>query len=158
MDRKEAGRQIMELFIGVVNKYNALEKIPVKVSSSHDLYHSERHMLDKIGDHPTMNVTDFAKASGVTKGAVSQVVKKLESKGVIRRYKRVTNEKEVFLELTETGKEIYFEHKKTNDKTIGPLLYELKKYPDDKILFLIAMFKWIDGFLDQSGKKMKEHR
>lgn len=146
----------MELFIGMVGKYNTLEKVPVKVSSRHDLYHSERHMLDKIGDHPALNVTDFARALGVTKGAVSQVVKKLEGKGVVRRYKSGTNEKEVFLELTETGREIYLEHKKTNDKTIEPLLNELKKYPDDKIQFLLAMFKWIDGFLDESGKKMKE--
>ena len=147
----------MELFIGVVGKYNALEKIPVKVSSSHDLYHSERHMLDKIGDHPGMNMTDFAKALGVTKGAVSQVVKKLESKGVVRRFKSGTNDKEVFLELTDTGNGIYHEHKRTNDETIEPLLNELKKHPDDKIQFLIEMFKWIDGFLDQSGKKMKAH-
>ena len=146
----------MELFIGVVRKYNALEKIPVKVSSRHDLYHSERHMLDKIGDHPAMNVSDFAKALGVTKGAVSQVVKKLEGKGVVRRYKCGTNEKEVFLELTQTGREIYLEHKKTNERTIEPLLKELKKYPDDKIQFLIAMFTWIDGFLDQSKMKKKE--
>ena len=146
----------MELFIGVVRKYNALEKIPVKVSSRHDLFHSERHMLDKIGDHPAMNVSDFAKALGVTKGAVSQVVKKLEGKGVVRRYKSGTNEKEVFLELTQTGREIYLEHKKTNERTIEPLLDELKKYPDDKIRFLIAMFRWIDEFLDQSKKRMKE--
>lgn len=156
MDRAKASKEIMELFIGAVSKYNALEKVPVKVSAKHDLYHSERHMLDKIGDHPVMNVTDFAKALGVTKGAVSQVVKKLESKGVVKRYKSGTNGKEVFLELTETGRKIYVEHKKTNDETIEPLLNELKKYPDDKIQFLIAMFKWIDGFLDQSGKKMKE--
>jgi DNA-binding MarR family transcriptional regulator len=153
MDRTKASKEIMELFIGAVSKYNALGKLPVKINSKHDLYHSERHMLDKIGDHPALNVTDFAKALGVTKGAVSQVVKKLEGKGVVRRYKSGTNEKEVFLELTETGRKIYLEHKKTNDKTLEPLLDELKKHPDDKIKFLIEMFKWIDGYLVQSDKK-----
>ena len=157
MDRTKASKEIMELFIGAVSKYNALEKIPVKVSSKHDLYHSERHMLDKIGDHPALNVTDFAKALGVTKGAISQVAKKLEGKGVVRRYKSGTNGKEVFLELTEIGRNVYMNHKKTNDETLEPLLNELKKYPDDKIQFLIAMFKWIDGFLDQSREKTKEH-
>jgi len=147
----------MELFIRTVRKYNALEKIPVKIRSKHALYHSERHMLDKIGDFPGMNVTDFARSLGVTKGAISQVVKKLEAKGVVRRYKSGTNGKEVLLELTAAGREIYLDHRKTNEETIKPLLMELKKYPDDNVRFLIAMFKWIDGFLDQSGKDMKEH-
>lgn len=155
MNRTKASTEIMEIFIRIVSKYNALEKIPAKICSKHNLYHSERHMIDKIGDYPGMNVTDFARAMGVTKGAVSQAVKKLESKGVIRRYKSGTNEKEVLLELTGGGRDIYLEHKKTNKETIRPLLKELKKYPDDKVRFLIAMFKWIDGFLDQSGKNMK---
>jgi DNA-binding MarR family transcriptional regulator len=157
MDRRKAGREIAELFIRAVGKYNALEKIPVKLRSKHALYHSERHMIDRIGDHPGMNITDFAGALGVTKGAVSQVVKKLEAKGVARRYKSGENVKEVFLELTAAGSDIYLEHQKTNEETLAPLLRELEKYPDDKVRFLIAMFKWIDGFLDRSWKDMKEH-
>lgn len=156
MDRRKASREITELFIRAVRKYNALEKIPVKLRSDHSLYHSERHMLDMIGDHPGMNITDFARALGVTKGAISQVVKKLEVKGVIMRYKSATNGKEVILELTASGRGIYLEHQKTNEATLGPLIRELEKYPDDKVRFLIAMFKWIDGFLDDTGKKMKE--
>ncbi len=144
--------EIMELFIRAVRKYNNLEKVPVRVRSKHALYHSERHMLDKIGDYPGMNMTDFALELGVTKGAVSQVVKKLETKGVIRRYKGKDNGKEVFLELTEAGRTVYLAHKETNEETIKPLVTELSKYPDDKVRFLISMFRWIDGFLEQSGR------
>jgi DNA-binding MarR family transcriptional regulator len=104
-----------------------------------------------------MNVTEFAGSMGVTKGAISQVLKKLEAKGVARRYKKSTNEKEVFVELTKNGKEIYKEHKKINEQTIIPLYQELQKYPDEKVAFLIDMFKWIDGFLDESKEKMRGH-
>src|SRR5271169_3734262 len=126
MDMTKASRDIMELFIQAVHKYNALEKVPVKAGSKHDLYHSERHLLDKIGDSPGMNVTEFARAVGITKGAVSQVVTKLEKKGFVRRYKRSSNDKEVFLELTRAGREIYIKHKKTNEKTLKPLIEKLK--------------------------------
>ncbi len=145
----------MELFIRTVRRYNSLERVPVKMRSRHALYHSERHMLDKIGECPAMNITDFAAELGVTKGAVSQVVKKLEAKGVIRRYRSGDNGKEVFLELTGAGRAVYLAHKETNEKTIRPLVKELEKYPDDKVRFLIAMFRWIDGFLEQSGREMK---
>jgi len=157
MDKKIASREIVELFIKVVNKYNSLEKIPVKYGKKHHLYHSERHMLDKIGDNPEMNVTDFAHSVGVTKGAISQVVKKLESKGVVKRYKKSSNDKEVFIKLTKAGNDIYQKHKKVNEETIRPLYKELKKYPEEKVEFLVTMFKWFDEFLDISNKKMKEH-
>ncbi len=158
MDRKNATKEIMELFLRIVNKYNSLEKIPMKYGKKHNLYHSERHMLDKIGDNPEMNVTEFAHTVGVTKGAISQVVKKLEDKGVVRRYKNSSSDKEVFIELTRAGRDIYQKHKEINEETIRPLYEELKKYPAEKVEFLVTIFKWFEGFLDMSKKKMKEHR
>jgi DNA-binding MarR family transcriptional regulator len=157
MDKNNSTKEIMELFIRVVNKYNSLEKIPVKYGKIPNLYHSERHMLDMIGDNPGMNITGLAKNVGVTKGAISQVVKKLEKKGVVRRYKDIDNDKEVFIELTKSGRDIYQKHKEVNNETIRPLYDELKKYPEEKVEFLIKMFKWIEGFLDESRKKMQAH-
>jgi DNA-binding MarR family transcriptional regulator len=155
MHRSKAGRDIMELFIKAVHKYNALEKLPSKAGTKHELYHSERHFLDKIGDHPGMNMTEFAGAAGITKGAVSQVVKKLENKGIVKRYKSSVNNKEVFIELTRAGRDLYIQHKKKNEETIGPLIKELGKYPDDKVDFLIAMFTWIGNYLDENRVHMK---
>jgi DNA-binding MarR family transcriptional regulator len=157
MDKKKAGKDIIELFIRMVNKYNSLEKIPARHGSKHNLYHSERHMLDKIGDNTGMNVTEFAAAAGVTKGAISQLVTKLENKGIVRRYKKSTNDKEVFLELTKSGQEVYQKHKEINERAILPLNEELSKHSDEKVEFLLNMFKWFDDYLDSSKKKMEEH-
>jgi DNA-binding MarR family transcriptional regulator len=159
MDRTKAGKEIAELFIRAVQKYNALEKIPVKVGTKHDLYHSEKHFLDVIGDNPGMNMTEFAGSIGVTKGAVSQFVVKLEAKGLVQRYKSGDNGKEVFLELTRAGRELYIQHKKKNEETIKPLIKELDKYSDDKVEFFITMLGWIGDFLEQSKEQMrKKHR
>ena len=157
MDRKKACEEILALFIKLSNKYQALEKIPVDYGTGKTLYHSERHMLDTIGENPAMNVSEFARNIGVTKGAVSQVVKKLEEKQVVRRYKQAENDKEVFIELTNLGKDIYKKHKETNEESIIPLHDELLKYSDDKVYFLIEMFKWIDSYLDSVRKQMLSH-
>jgi len=148
----------MELFIQAVHKYNALEKIPTKTGSKHDLFHSERHLIDKIGTHPGVNITEFARSSGKTKGAISQVVKKLEAKGLVKRYKGSGNEKEVFLELTPDGMDIYQKHQHKNEETIGPLLEELRKYPDQTVGSLVSLFRWIVDHLDQSGNRMKARK
>jgi hypothetical protein len=52
MDRKASCREIMDLFVRAANKYKALEKIPVQYGTKQNLYHSERHVLDNIGDNP----------------------------------------------------------------------------------------------------------
>ena len=157
MKRKKATAEITDLFIKMVNKYNALEKVPVKFKDVHDLYHSERHMIDKIGDNPDMNITEFAESLGVTKGAISQIVSKLEKKGVVKRYKKSGSEKEVILHLTKEGKELYEMHKKVNEESILPLYNKLSTHSDEEVDFLVDMFKWFNEFLDSSKKMMEEH-
>jgi DNA-binding MarR family transcriptional regulator len=157
MTRTKASKEIMELFIQAVNKYNALEKIPTQIGSKYNLYHSERHFLDMIGDHPVANVTEFARAMGITKGAVSQVIKKLETKGLIRRFKSSSNNKEVFLELTKNGRDFYLQHKRVNEDTIKPLAEKLNQHMDENVDLLISMFKWINDHLDEGMDKMKGH-
>ena len=146
---------LIDSFLRLVNKSNALGKHPMTFGASYKFYHSERHMLDIVGDSPGLNITEFAKTAGVTKGAVSQVVAKLERKGALRRYKSNRNEKEIRLELTQLGQEIYAHHQDVNQETIDSLYLELKKHPEDRIEFLMDMFRWFEKYLDQSKKKMK---
>lgn len=158
MNRKNTARELMELFIRVVSKYNALEKYPMKYGTKHKFYHTERHMLDMFGANPDMNITELALKNAVTKGAISQVVSKLEEKGAVRRYKEAGNEKEVLIRLTDKGKEIYERHQAVNDETVSALFAELRKHPNDKIEFLISMFKWIEDHLDISRKHMERRK
>ena len=147
----------MTLFIRVLNKYNALEKIPVSHGTGRGLHHSERHMLDMVGDHPGVNVTEFARLAGVTKGAVSQVLKKLETKGLVRRCNSPGSKREVMIQLTEIGNDFYQAHKQVNAETLKPLMEELQRHPAENVEFLVSMFRWFDTFLDQSRQTMLRH-
>jgi DNA-binding MarR family transcriptional regulator len=154
MEREAESREVMDRFMRLVRKYNAMEKVPLRRGEYLNLYHSERHLLDKIGENPGINVTEFAKVVGVTKGAISQVVRKLEKKGLVRRYKKNNNDKEVFIELTDNGGGIYEERKKLNQETIREISEELGRYSDGEVAFLLGMFRWFEMFLDSSRKKM----
>jgi len=144
----------MDLFIRLVHGYNAMEKLPVRHAKDFDLFHSERHMLDKAGENPGINVTEFARVVGVTKGAVSQVIKKLENKGLVRRYKKGNNDKEVFIDLTEKGEQVCEERKRINRETIREISEELRRYSDDEVAFLLGMFRWFEQFMERSRKLM----
>jgi DNA-binding MarR family transcriptional regulator len=154
MEREKESREIMDRFMRLVHKYNAMEKTPARHGKDFDLFHSERHILDKVGENPGINVTEFAQVAGVTKGAISQVIKKLEQKGLVRRYKKSGNDKEVFIELTEIGKDICQDRKRINQETIQEISEELRRYSDDEVAFLLGMFRWFEQFLDRSRKAM----
>src|SRR6266704_4293368 len=157
MDKALASIEIMELFLRAVNKCNSLDRIPARHGSTYDLYHSESHMLDRVGDNTDLNVTELARDAGVTKGAISQVIKKLETKGLVRKYKKGTSDKEVFVELTEAGRWVHAERVKLNIETLKPLKEELSRHSSEEIVLLISIFNWLDKFLDQSGIDMKAH-
>jgi len=146
--------EIMDRFMRLVHKYNSMEKLPARHGKGFDLYHSERHMLDKVGENPGINVTEFAQIAGVTKGAVSQVIKKLENKGLVRRYKKGGNEKEVFIELTQEGKAVCEDRKRINQETVRAISEELGRHTGDEAAFLIGMFRWLEEFLDRSRQAM----
>jgi DNA-binding MarR family transcriptional regulator len=158
MNKKKASQAFIDSFLRLVNKYNALERHPITFGTSYYFYHSERHMLDIVGDDPGLNITEFAKKAGVTKGAISQVVSKLEKKGALKRFKSEANDKEIRLELTELGKKIYAHHQSVNQDTIDYLWREFKKHPEGKIEFLMDIFSSFEQYLDQSKTKMEANQ
>lgn len=152
---EQASKDIMSLFLRIVNKYNAMEKLPVAHGKSGELFHSERHMLDAIAANTDLNITEHAAALGVTKGAISQIARKLEDKGFVRRQKKGGNNKEVYLELTGQGRKVAESRKQLNEETLKPLLDELSRHSAGEVDFLVAMFHWFDAYFDESKKRME---
>jgi DNA-binding MarR family transcriptional regulator len=157
MNRKRDSWELFDRFLRLVNKYNALGKIPLTFETEYEFHHSERHMLDIIGDDPSLNITEFAGAAGITKGAVSQAVSKLEKKGAIQRFKSEANEKEVRLRLTPLGEKIYAHHQKVNEASVKELRRELDRFNDDQIECVLHIFKWIECHLDEAEKEVRKH-
>ncbi len=83
---------------------------------------------------------------------------KLEKKGVVRRYRITGNEKGVFIELTEKGKEIFEHHKKVNQETINQIHDEISDQNPEKIEFFLSMLNWTENYLAKSGKMMGSHK
>ena len=104
--------EIMGQFMRVVNKFNRFEKIPMDFGIDEKLFPSEIHTIEAIGRHPQMNVTQMAQKLGITKGAVSQTLKKLVEKQLVKKVKGIANDKELFLELTQKGRKAYRGHAK----------------------------------------------
>ncbi len=103
--------ELRDIFIRIINTYISLEKTPKDYGTGDKLYVSELNTIEMLGDYPGINVTEFAKKLGVTKGAVSQITNKLVKKDYVIKYKENFNSKEVKLKLSRKGETAFHKHK-----------------------------------------------
>ncbi len=97
---------LIDLFNRILHLYSAIDKKPKDFGTGDLLYVSEIHAVYLIGSNPEINMTRLAELAGVTRGAVSQMIKRLVSKRYVAKFKGVNN-KEVSLRLTDKGYIIY---------------------------------------------------
>ena len=77
---------------------------------------NEMTMLKAIGDNPDMHVIGLARILGITKGAVSQTLSKLEKKGLIEKLPDPLNASRLIIKLTASGEEIYEKHERFHEE------------------------------------------
>jgi len=148
--KERISAEVAERFDRVVYKFNVFQKSPIDFGTGEPLYIHETHTLTAIGKNPGINVTDLAKELCVTKGAVSQVIGKLEKRGYLRKRKDFNDGKRVLLELEEKGNMVVEGH----DRFHGEIY---SKYLDDVSYGQFTVFKKIlirvEAFLDKKINK-----
>lgn len=95
------------------------------------LFPSEIHMINKIKQNEGIHITGLANILKVTKGAVSQIIMKLEKKGLIQKEKDINNQSKLILKLTPKGEIAYSNHEKFHKK-IDVMVNEIVKDASNK--------------------------
>jgi len=98
-----------------------------------------RETSDAPDEQDALNVVGLAERAGVAKGTVSKAVPRLEAAGVIERFQRPTNRKEVLLRVTELGEEIRRAHVSLHDEMQGSFAKFLARYPDKDLQVVIRI-------------------
>jgi len=101
----------------IIEKYMLLvEKVSntVHMSNTFDtdvnIYRSEIHIIQLIGDHSQLYISEISRLIGVTKGTISQIVKRLEKKALVSKYTDTTNNTRQVVRLTSKGQTAYKAH------------------------------------------------
>lgn len=105
-----------ELLLRVFNKFNENQKSPRNYGIAELLYPAEIHMVMNIGDHPGIHMAELARIAGVTRGAVSQLVTKLENKGLVVKKTDPQNNLKTLPMLTTKGKIAYYAHEQHHEE------------------------------------------
>lgn len=130
--------------------YQALERHPRRFSNGLELTSGEVHLFETIGDLPGISVTGIARRHGISKGAVSQTLKRLDAKKLIEREIDPQNQSRIRLQLSETGRRLYLEHKEWHEKRLdGGLMDLMNELSEEQGQFLHRSFDRFNQVLQE---------
>ena len=122
------------------------------------LYASEMTAIETLGYQPGSNVTEFAQKHSITKGAVSQLVKKLEKKGLVERYKGSSNRKEVLLKLTTKGEIAFHQHSLFHLQMAKEFFEKFEDMSPEKITTIVEFLEQFESLFDRALAMMGQQK
>jgi len=149
-------RHLVEKFMGIVRRTAELENRPWHFGTTETLYRSEIFLLELIGDQEGIGVTEAANLLGITKGAVSQTLKKLDAKGLMEKLSDPINSLKACLYLTNKGKSAFYAHKHWHETMDGGFKDYFSRLSQENISFLEDFLNQLDAFLDKWQENLDE--
>ena len=92
---------------------------------------AETHMIELIGEQEGISSTMLCEILGVTKGAVSQILKKLKDKN-LAECSAFRENGYIALRLTSEGQEIFEEHRKMHVSLMQELYQMVESFPQEQ--------------------------
>jgi DNA-binding MarR family transcriptional regulator len=148
-DKEALVREGWAIFTRLLLKSDFAERQPIDVGGAVKLNAAQIHTVEAIGKQFGNTVTSLSGHFRITKGAVSQIVSKLEKAGFLRKTKRKGNDKEIILALTPKGWKAFAAHEKRNEAALRYLARAEKKYTERDIRSFLTLLKEIDGLFDE---------
>jgi DNA-binding MarR family transcriptional regulator len=136
-------------FQRVMKLADQLEKRPRRFGTDELLTSAEIHLIEVIGENEGSSVTDLANALGVTKGAVSQNLKKLDNKGFIVKRQDPDNLSRNSVSLTTKGKTAFFAHQHWHETMDGGFMAYYLSLAPEKIEFLFDFLSRVEKFMEK---------
>ena len=152
MIMKDRNTQIItQQFYELVKLANELEKTPRRFGTDEPLKANEIHLIELVGDNEEkLSVTDLSRLLDITKGAVSQNLKKLENKNLILKEEDPENLSRIIVKLTSKGKTAYYAHKHWHETMDGGFKTYFRGLEQDRIDFLIEFMAKVQDFMKRA--------
>ncbi len=113
------------------------------------LYKSEIHVIDIIGNSEGIHISEIARNFGISKAAVSQLIKKVEKKGLVKKFSDPTNQTRVLVKLTEKGLEANIAHIEVHKKKDRKMFEYLDGLNDSEISVIEDFLKEANSFCER---------
>jgi DNA-binding MarR family transcriptional regulator len=137
---------IKQKFNAIMVLARQLETEPRKYGTDIMLTGVEIHLIELIGDNDNPSVTGLARRFGVTKGAVSQRLKKLEQKGLIIKNVDPSNTSRVMVSLTSKGYVAFYAHQHWHETMDGGFKAYVQNLDPEKIAIIDEFLTQVEAF------------
>ena len=109
-------RSYTNLLYSISRMINKLKMKDIRMENGVKLNTAAMSLINVIDMNPGMSVTDLSKRMNLTKSAISQMLKKLCTLGLLKKSKNDGNDKSIYPKLTETGKMTASEYREKHDR------------------------------------------
>lgn len=130
----------------LINKYNAKTKQPKTFGTKEPVCGSEAQVLDVVAHEQPVIASQIAALLGITKGAVSQTLAKLEKKGLIERQAASGG---VTIRLSAAGQEILTNYYAYRDCRLRKVIATAQSLSPESAAAVLAMLEAFEEALDQ---------
>ncbi|MGL6200478.1 MAG: MarR family winged helix-turn-helix transcriptional regulator [Lachnospiraceae bacterium] len=120
------------------------------------LHEAEIHMIKAIKENEGIHVTGLAEQLGVTKGAVSQIIAKLDTKEMIVKAQDANNLSRLVLRLSAKGETAYLHHEKLHGEFDSLVADVLETTSEKDRAFLIQFLSTLEEKVNRFEDYMSE--
>lgn len=103
-------KQISELLLDTICKFDERDSKERNFGTDVNIHHSEIHMIKFIKENTNLHISAIARKLGITRGAVSQTINRLQKKGLITKEMNEVNNSKLIVKLTHKGESAYLNH------------------------------------------------
>jgi DNA-binding MarR family transcriptional regulator len=147
-------KTLIDLFLKILHLYSVINRKPKDYGTGDLLYLTEIHTITVVAANKEINMTRLAEIMGVTKGAISQTIRKLVNKNLIIKQNSGKNKREYNLSLSERGK-IVLDGQDSMQKEIfafATSLYEGAEPHDREMVY--RLFRAISANMEERVKAL----
>lgn len=141
--------KLFESSYRLLNKYAQKTQKAKHYGTDDLLYAAEVHMIDTIGSHKKITVTELAQILGITKGAVSQTANKLSEKGLIEKHTSSERKNVVGITLSPKGQTVFDFHRDMHRNAQDRIGKALEKLPPESLTAIESVISILDEMLDE---------
>lgn len=144
----ERKNKISYSLLRVIVKFNGIDKKTRYYGTDTPLFSSEINMIRIIKENEGISVTGIAEKLDVTKGAVSQIISKLNSKGLIKKETDLYNQSKLMIKLTPKGEIAEMNHEAFHNKFDELIENVLESSTEESRMFLKEFLNALETKID----------
>ena len=149
-ERQQSVNRLTRTFERLVNVLSTGKKRARDYGTGELIFTAEAHHISIIGRNPGITAREIVQKMGITKGAVSQVLRKLEEKDYIIKYPKPDNLREFRLNLTKKGQMAFKAHESNDQKLVESLSKHLESLNPEQIEKVADMVSELSDYLKNS--------